>query len=132
MGPRRARLTKVRQRSEKKNQMGDKEEHIMTYTENLLLELDQLGWSTMSQAEAGCLLWLQDLSTSNKHQVDLSKRIHESWNTAKAHRDEVTVQNCLTIALDHCGKVHETKLTMSRPQDKAQLLARLQRSCSPK
>ena len=37
------RLTKVLQRSKKKNDMGDKGEHVMTYIENLLFELDQLG-----------------------------------------------------------------------------------------
>ena len=73
----------------------------MTYTENLLFRLDQSGWSTMSQAEAKCLLWLQDLTTSNKHLVDLFKQIHEAWDAAEAFSEEFTIHNCLTIALDH-------------------------------
>ena len=89
--PWRARLTKVLQRSEKRNQMGDMGQHVMTFAENLLFKLDQLGCLTLSQAEAGCLLWLQDLSTNNKHQVDLSKKIHEKWDTAEAFREEFTI-----------------------------------------
>ena len=58
--------------------------HFMMFTENLLFEFDQSGWLTMSQAEAGCLLWLHDLSTNYMYQVDLSKKIHESWDTAEA------------------------------------------------
>ena len=51
--PRRVRLTKVLQRSEKRNQMGDMGQHVMTFTESLLFELHQSSWATMTQAEAG-------------------------------------------------------------------------------
>ena len=38
--PRRAHLTKVLQRSEKRNQMVEMGQHVMTFTENLLFELN--------------------------------------------------------------------------------------------
>ena len=90
----------------------------MMYTEALLFDLEQSGWLIMSQAEAGCLLWLQDLTMRNQHQIKLSKTIHQCWDNAEARGEEFTVQDFLTLALQHWGKVRETELMMSKPTDK--------------
>ena len=64
--------------------MGDKGEHCMKFTKALLFELEQSGWATMSKVEAGCLLSLQDLTTRNQHQVELSKKIDKCWYLAES------------------------------------------------
>ena len=53
--PRRGRLTKMRERTTKINQMGDNGENLLSYTERLILEMDQSGWSIMMVAEATVL-----------------------------------------------------------------------------
>ena len=56
----------------------------MTFTEALLFELEQSGWAMMKLVEAGCLLWLQNLTMRNQHQIELSKKIHEYWDLAES------------------------------------------------
>ena len=84
-----------------------------------MFELEQSGWAEMSQAEAGCLIWLQDLTTTNVHHVELSQKVHLTWDQASKNCEGFTIQNCMAIALEHWSKVRETELTMVKPPRKS-------------
>ena len=45
--------------------MGDRGQHLMTYSESLIRELHESGWEDMTMQEAGVLIWLTDLTASN-------------------------------------------------------------------
>ena len=94
-----ARLSKMLQRSIKKNQMGSRGENVMRFTQELLFEIKQSGWASMTQDEAGVLFWLQDLCTLNKHQMELSKKGNNAWDTYVTKGKTFTVQNCMSLAL---------------------------------
>ena len=74
------------------NQMGSKGEHAITFSGALLFKLEQSGWALMSQAEAGCLIWLQDLMTTNVHHIELSIKVHLQWDLAVQHGEDFTVE----------------------------------------
>ena len=80
-----------------------------------MFELDQSGLTEMSQAKAGCLIWLQDLTTNNVHHVELSCKVHLAWDLATKNGVSFTIQNCMAITLDHWSKVRETELMMVKP-----------------
>ena len=69
-----------------------------------MFKLHQSGYSEMSQAEAGCLIWLQDLTTNNVHHSELSRQVHLAWDLATQNGEGFTIQNCIAIALDHWSK----------------------------
>ena len=74
--PKRARLTRLFQRTKTINAMGDCGENLITYSEGLIRDLHQSGWESMTMAEAGVLIWLTDLTLNNPHHVKLSKKVH--------------------------------------------------------
>ena len=41
----------------------------------------------MSMAEAGCLMWLTDLTLTNVHYVELSCKVHLKWDEAKSKNE---------------------------------------------
>ena len=67
--PKRSRLTKLFQKNKTVNAMGDRGQHLMTYSETLIRDLHESGWEDMTMQEAGVLIWLTDLTASNPHQV---------------------------------------------------------------
>ena len=69
----------------------------------------------MSQAEAGCLIWLQDLTLTNVYHVELSRKVHLAWDQATHNNESFTIKNCMAVTLDHWLKVRETELTMAKP-----------------
>ena len=85
---------------------------------DVLHPLKQSDWATITQNKTGVLLWLQDLSTSNKYQMELSKKIQDTWDAFEAKGEEFTMQHCMSITLEHWNRVSEVEMTMSKPQDK--------------
>ena len=69
--PKRARLTKVLNHIRTNNMMGDHGENTITFSEGLMFDLHQSGWQDMTMHEAGCLMWLSDLTLTNPHHVEL-------------------------------------------------------------
>ena len=63
-------------------------------------------------AEAGCLMWLQDLTLTNVHHMELSHKVHHQWDQAACNNESFTIQNCMQVALNHWSKVQETELTI--------------------
>ena len=80
--PKRGRLTRFFQKNKAVNQMGDRGQNLMTYSEALTRDLHESGWEDMTMQEAGVLIWLTDLVASNHHQVKLSEKIHLAWDAA--------------------------------------------------
>ena len=74
--PKRGRLTRFFQKNKTINQMGDRGQNLMTYSEALIRDLHESGWEDMTTQEAGVLIWLTDLTASNPYQVKLSEKIH--------------------------------------------------------
>ena len=66
----------------------------------------------MSMAEAGCLMWLTDLTLTNVHHVELSPKVHLKRDEAESKNKSFTIQNCMQVALEHRSKVRETELTL--------------------
>ena len=114
--PKRARLTKVLNRIRTQNVMGARGENTITFSEGLMFDLKQSGWAEMSMAEAGCLMWLSDLTLTNVHHMELSWKVHLAWDLAVSKNEPFTIQNCMQVALDHWSKVRETELTMGPKQ----------------
>ena len=77
-----------------------------------MFELEQSGWAEMSMAEAGCLMWLQDLTLTNVHHMKLSQKVHLQWDQTVCNNESFTIQNCMQVALEHWSKVRETELTL--------------------
>ena len=71
--PKRARLTRVLNRIRTNNVRGARGENTITFSEGLMFDLEQSGWAEMSMADAGCLMWLSDLTLTNVHHVELSQ-----------------------------------------------------------
>merc|ERR1712240_233800 len=114
--PKRGRLTRFFQRNKLINQMGNMGEHLVTYSESLIRELQESGWANMTMQEAGVIIWLTDLVASNPHQVRLSKKVHEQWDLAIAKDKTFRIMDCITIGLTHWSKVRETQATISAKQ----------------
>ena len=85
--------------------MGARGENTITFSEGLMFDLEQSGWVEMSMAEAGCLMWLTDLTLTNVHHVELSRKVHLAWDLAESKNEPFTIQNCMQVALDHWSKV---------------------------
>merc|ERR1712240_45095 len=117
--PKRGRLTRFFQRNKLVNQMGNMGEHLVTYSESLIRELQESGWSDMTMMEAGVIIWLTDLVASNPHQVRLSEKVHEQWDLAIAQDKTFGIIDCITIGLTHWSKVRETQATISGKQPNA-------------
>ena len=96
--------------------MGDRGQHLMTYSESLIRDLHESGWEDMMMQEAGVLIWLTDLTASNPHQVKLSKKVHLAWDAAEAKNEFFGIMKCITIASEHWAKVREIEATMSQKQ----------------
>ena len=96
--------------------MGDRGEHLITYSEALIRDLHESGWADMTMQEAGVLIWLTDLVSSNPHQVRLSEKIHQHWDSAIAKDETFSNMNCIPIASDHWSKVREVEATISGKQ----------------
>ena len=43
-------------------------------------------------AEAGCLMWLTDLTLTNVHHVKLSRKVHLKWDEAESKNEPFTIQ----------------------------------------
>ena len=67
--PKRGRLTRFFQKNKAVNQMGDRGQNLMTYSEALIRDLHESGWEDMTMQEAGVLIWLTDLIASKPGQV---------------------------------------------------------------
>ena len=76
-----------------------------------MFDLEQSGWQEMSMAEAGCLMWLTDLTLTNVHHVQLSLKEHLKWDEAESKNEQFTIKNCMQVALEHWTKVCDTELT---------------------
>merc|ERR1712002_773138 len=96
--------------------MGNMGEHLVTYNESLIRELQESGWADMTMQEAGVIIWLTDLVASNPHQVRLSEKVHEQWDLAIAQDKTFRIMDCITIGLTHWSKVRETQATISGRQ----------------
>ena len=94
------------------NAMGSRGENTITFSEGLMFDLEQSGWAEMSIAEAGCLMWLTDLTLTNVHHVELSPKVHLKRDEAESKNGSFTIQNCMQVALKHLSKVCETELTL--------------------
>ena len=114
--PKRGRLTRFFQKNKAVNQMGDRGQNLMTYSEALIRDLHESGWEDMTMQEAGVLIWLTDLVASNPHQVKLSEKIHLAWDAAVAKDETFGVMNCISIASEHWSKVREIEATISGKQ----------------
>ena len=114
--PKRGRLTRFFQKNKTINQMGDRGQNLMTYSEALIRDLHESGWEDMTTQEAGVLIWLTDLTASNPHQVKLSEKIHLAWDAAVAKDETFGVINCISIASEHWAKVREIEATISGKQ----------------
>ena len=99
--------------------MGDKGQHLVTYSEALIRDLHESGWADMTMQEAGVIIWLTDLVASNPHQVRLSEKVHEQWDLAVAKDQTFGIMDCITIGLTHWSKVRETQATISGKQPNA-------------
>ena len=71
-----ARLINMIDRPMKINQMGDGGQNLHSFSEGLILDMEQSGWVSMTVAEAMVLYWLKDLYASKKNQVDLGDKVH--------------------------------------------------------
>ena len=89
--PRRAWLTKDLQRIRTSNAMGARGENTITFSEGLMFDLTQSGWVEMSMVEAGCLMWLTDLTLTNVHHVELSRKFHLKWDEAECKNESFTI-----------------------------------------
>ena len=96
--------------------MGERGQHLMTYSEALIRDLHESGWADMTMQEPGVLIWLTDLVSSNPHQVRLSEKIHQHWDSAIAKDETFSIMNCIPIASDHWSKVREVEATISGKQ----------------
>merc|ERR1711989_263175 len=92
--------------------MGSRGEKTITFSEGLMFDLEQSGWQEISMAEAGCLMWLTDLTLTNVHHFELSLKVHLKWDEAESKNKPFTIQNCIKVAPEHWTKVRETVLTM--------------------
>ena len=55
--------------------MGSKGENVMGYAQELLFEIEQSGWPSMTPDKVGVLFGLEDLCTSNKYQKELHEKV---------------------------------------------------------
>ena len=97
--------------------MGDRGENTITFSEGLMFDLHRSGWQDMTMAEAGCLMWLSDLTLTNIHHIELSSKVHRAWDLAESRNEPFMIQNCIHVALDHWAKVRETELTIGPKQN---------------
>ena len=67
---------RVLQRIRTSNALESRGENTITFLEGLMFDLEQAGLQEMSMAEAGCLMWLTDLTLTNIHHVELSRKVH--------------------------------------------------------
>ena len=95
--PKRARLTKVLNCIRTNNVMGDHGENTITFSEGLMFDLHQSGWQDMTMAEAGCLMWLSDLTLKNIHHIKLLSKVHRAWDLAESRNKTFTIQNCIQV-----------------------------------
>ena len=63
----------------------------------LVLDMEQAGWASMTVAEATVLYWLKDLDASDKHHEELGNLIHRAWDRAEAEGVTFTVQDYTKI-----------------------------------
>merc|ERR1712240_919018 len=103
--PKRGRLTKLFQKNKTVNVMGDRSQHLMTYSDSLIRDLHESGLEDMTMQEAGVLIWLTDLTANNPHQVKLSKKVHLAWDAAEAESESFGIMNCISIASEHWANV---------------------------
>ena len=71
--------------------MGARGENTITFSEGLMFDLKQSGWAEMTMAEAGCLMWLSDLTLTNVHHMELSRKIHIAWDLAVSRNEPFTI-----------------------------------------
>ena len=83
-----------------------------SFTAELVLNMDQSGWSSMTVTEATVLYWIKDLDTSDKDQEELWKLIHKSWDPAEAEGVTFTVEDCRKIGHKHWESVRQNELTL--------------------
>ena len=74
--PIRARQSAMFCRFKKKGLMGKRGENTRTFTQDLLFELTQGGWSSLLTDHFGVLVWLEDLENSDPNQRELAKIVH--------------------------------------------------------
>ena len=99
-------------RCKKKGLMGKRGENTRTFTQDLLFELTQSGWSSLSTDHFGVLVWLEDLENSDPNQCELAKIVHEQWDRADERKETFTVLDCQRIALAFWSQVREVEWTM--------------------
>ena len=56
-----------------------------------MFDLEQSGWQEMSMAKAGCLMWLTDLTLTNIHHFELSRKVHLKWDEAESKNEPFTI-----------------------------------------
>merc|ERR1712240_660474 len=108
--------TKLFQKNKMVNALGDRGQHLMTYSESLIRNLHESGWKDMTMQEARVLIWLTDLTACNPHQVKFSEKVHLAWDAAVAKDETFGVMNCIFIASEHWSKVREIEATISGKQ----------------
>ena len=110
--PIRARQSAMFQRCKKKGLMGKKGQNTRMFTQDLLFELTQSGWSSLLTDHFGCLVWLEDLETNDPNQRELANKIHAHWDRADKRKETFTVLDCQCIALALGSRVCEVEWTM--------------------
>ena len=77
-----------------------------------MFDLTKSGWDSLSTDHFGCLIWLEDLDTSDYNQLELANRIHEQWDRADEQKEMFTTLDCQRTALTFWSCVREVEYTM--------------------
>lgn len=81
--PRWAHLIQMIDRAITVGRMGKGGPNLDSFTDQLILDIEQCPWSTMTVTEATVLYWLNDLYASDRDQEELGKLIHRHWDEAE-------------------------------------------------
>ena len=96
--------------------MGKGGPNVDSFTDQLILEMEQCQWSSMTVAEATVLFWLKDIDASDKDQEELGKLVNKAWDESEKQGVVFTVEDCRTIAHRHWESVRHNQITLSRTQ----------------
>ena len=81
--PRHARLTQMIDRAVTMGRMGKGGPNLDSFTDQLILEMEQCQWSSMTVTEVTILFWLKDIDSSDKDQEELGKLVNKAWDEAE-------------------------------------------------
>lgn len=112
--PHRGRLIKMIDPPMTVGRMGKGVVKMDSFTAQLVLDMDQSGWSSMTVTEVTVLYWIKYLDATDKDQEELGKLIHKSWDSAEAKGVTFTVETCRKIGHKYWESVRQNQVTLSR------------------